>query len=68
MSPLVRLHVLIVPGTYVCPQNWTFECVDASSETIVGGCADHNGALFYHVEPHCDSLPCPRLRMTNRNS
>ena len=37
----------------------TFECVDVEPETIVGGHADHNGALFYHVEPHCGSLPCP---------
>ena len=72
-----RETVLMVPGTYVCPPNWTreyygwlmaahythhrstFECVDASSETITGGHADHNGALFYHVEPRCGSLPCP---------
>ena len=37
----------------------TFECVDASPETIVGGHADHDGALFYHVEPRCGSMPCP---------
>ena len=37
----------------------TFECVDSAPETIVGGHADHNGALFHHVEPRCGSLPCP---------
>ena len=72
-----RETVLMVPGTYICPLNWTqeyygwlmaarythhrstFECVDASPETIVGGHANHDGALFYHVEPRCGSLPCP---------
>ena len=37
----------------------TFECVDAAPETVTGGQADQNGALFYHVEPRCGSLPCP---------
>ena len=37
----------------------TFECVDASAETIIGGHASQIGALFYHVEPRCGSLPCP---------
>ena len=74
-----RVSVVMIPGKYTCPQNWTreyygwlmaershqghyrstFECVDASPETIAGGGADHNGALFYHVEPRCGSLPCP---------
>ena len=74
-----RVSVVMIPGKYTCPQNWTreyygwlmaennhqshhrstFECVDASPETIAGGGANHNGALFYHVEPRCGSLPCP---------
>ncbi|CAI8046151.1 Short-chain collagen C4 (Fragment), partial [Geodia barretti] len=37
----------------------TFECVDASPEAVVGGHANHDGAVFYHVEPRCGSLPCP---------
>ena len=37
----------------------TFECMDASPETVAGGHADQNGALFYHVEPRCGTLPCP---------
>ena len=37
----------------------TFECIDVSPETIIGGHASQNGAPFYHVEPHCGSLPCP---------
>ena len=67
----------MIPGTYVCPPNWTreyygwlmaehhnhhrftYECLDASAETIIGGHASQNGALFYHVEPRCGSLPCP---------
>ena len=37
----------------------TFECVDKDAEPAKGGHADHNGALFYHIEPRCGSLPCP---------
>ena len=37
----------------------TFECVDVAAETITGGHANLNGALFHHVEPRCGSLPCP---------
>ena len=72
-----RNTVLMIPGKYTCPQNWTreyygflmaerhahhrstFECVDVAPETITGGQADQDGALFYHVEPRCGSLPCP---------
>ena len=36
-----------------------FECVDRSQEAIPGSHANVNGALFYHVEVHCDGLPCP---------
>ena len=72
-----RVAVIMVPGTYICPQNWTreyygwlmaerythhrstFECIDASRETVAGGGANQNSALFYHVEPRCGSLPCP---------
>ena len=72
-----RAALLMIPGKYNCPQNWTreyygylmaeyykhhrstFECVDATPETAIGGHANHNGALFYHVEPRCGALPCP---------
>ena len=73
-----RETVLMIPGRYTCPPEWTreyygylmaeryghqgrstFECVDVAPETIAGGHADHNGALFNHVEPRCGSLPCP---------
>ena len=37
----------------------TFECVDATPEAVVGGHANQNGALFYHIEPRCGSLSCP---------
>ena len=37
----------------------TFECVDVAPETIAGCHTDQDGALFYHVEPRCGSLPCP---------
>ena len=72
-----REAVLMVPGRFSCPQNWTreyygylmaerhnhhrstFECMDVAPETVLGGHDNHNGALFYHVEPRCGSLPCP---------
>ena len=37
----------------------TFECVDRNAQRALGGHANHNGALFYFVEPRCGSLPCP---------
>ena len=37
----------------------TFECMDVDAETEISGVGDQNGALFYHVEPRCGSLPCP---------
>ena len=37
----------------------TFECVDAAPEVVPGGDANLDGAIFYHVEPRCGSLPCP---------
>ena len=37
----------------------TFECVDKEPKRALGGHANHNGALFYVVEPRCGSLPCP---------
>ena len=74
-----RVALLMIPGTYICPTNWTreyfgylmtersdpshnratFECMDATPEVIAGGQSNQDGALFYHVEPHCGSLPCP---------
>ena len=37
----------------------TFECVDVAPEHIASDHTDQNGAFFYHVEPHCGSLPGP---------
>ena len=72
-----RIAILMIPGRYSCPENWTreyygylmaeyhdhyrstFECMDAAPETVLGGHANQNGALFHHVEPRCGSLPCP---------
>ena len=72
-----RLTLLMIPGRFTCPNNWTreyygylmaerynhqrstFECVDVSPETRNGGQSNHNGAVFYPVEPRCGSLPCP---------
>ena len=72
-----RVALLMIPGKYTCPPNWTreyygylmaerynhhrstFECVDEAAETVIGGQADRNGAVFYHVEPRCCSLSCP---------
>ena len=72
-----RETVLMIPGRYTCPSDWTreyygylmseryshhrstFECMDVTPETIPGGHTNQNGALFYHIEPRCGSLPCP---------
>ena len=40
----------------------TFECVDSNMDTLQGGSANRNGALFYVVEVFCGSLPCPPYR------
>ena len=37
----------------------TFECMDVAPEHIAGDHGNQNGALFYHIEPRCGSLPCP---------
>ena len=37
----------------------TFECMDVDAETEISGRDSRDGALFYHVEPRCGSLPCP---------
>ena len=42
----------------------TYECMDVSPETITGGGADRNGALFHHVEARCGSLACPPYENT----
>ena len=46
----------------------TFECVDANPEGTIGSNQNHDGILFYHVEPRCGSLPClpyePEKEMT----
>jgi hypothetical protein len=75
-----RAALLMIPGKYSCPQNWTreyygylmsersseahkgrstYECVDVAPETVAGGGGFTNGAILYHVEPRCGSLPCP---------
>ena len=36
-----------------------FECVDKDQDSIPGSAANTNGALFYHVEAHCNGMPCP---------
>ena len=37
----------------------TFECVDKDQDSIPGSAPNTNGALFYHVEAHCNGMPCP---------
>lgn len=34
-------------------------CLDEAPEAAESGQADENGAVFYNVEAHCGSLPCP---------
>ena len=36
-----------------------FECVDKDPGSIPGSAANTDGALFYHVEAHCNGMPCP---------
>ena len=42
----------------------TYECMDASPETIAGGQTDEPGALFYHVKARCGTLSCPPYEQT----
>ena len=47
-------------GTSSDPHSRTmFECVDKDLDSIPGSAANTNGALFYHVEAHCNGMPCP---------
>ncbi|ELU02754.1 hypothetical protein CAPTEDRAFT_117881, partial [Capitella teleta] len=36
-----------------------YACMDAAPEVLAAGHLNENGALFYHVEGVCGSLPCP---------
>ena len=36
-----------------------YECVDKSPDSIPGSASNTNGALFYHVEAHCNGMACP---------
>ena len=70
-----RETVLMIPGNYICPQNWTSEYYGylmAEHHTRYRStfeCVDmdpeseasesEDGAQFHHVEPRCGSLPCP---------
>ena len=36
-----------------------FECVDKDQESLPGSGANTDGAVFYHVEAHCNGIPCP---------
>ena len=46
----------------VHPSSKAYVCMDNAPEVVEGGAADLNGALFYHVEAKCGSLPCPNYR------
>ena len=37
----------------------SFDCVDVNPDTVPGGHANTNGALFYHVTATCNGLQCP---------
>ena len=41
-----------------------YECVDKSPDSAIGGHANKDGVLFYHVEGRCGSLPCPPYEQT----
>ncbi|ELU17986.1 hypothetical protein CAPTEDRAFT_123060, partial [Capitella teleta] len=36
-----------------------YACMDAAPEVLAAGHLNEDGALFYHVEGVCGSLPCP---------
>ncbi|XP_078618881.1 uncharacterized protein LOC144886236 [Branchiostoma floridae x Branchiostoma japonicum] len=52
-------HGYLMTELYNHPSAKEFVCMDEQSETMQGGQADQNGALFYPVEARCGSLPCP---------
>ena len=37
----------------------TFECVDKDQDSVPGSGPDTHGAVFYHVEAHCNKIACP---------
>ena len=37
----------------------TYECVDKDQDSIPGSQSGTSGANFYHVEAHCNGMPCP---------
>ena len=37
----------------------SFNCVDVNPDTVPGGSANIDGALFYHVTATCNGLQCP---------
>ena len=49
----------LVSGHYKHNGRTVYECMDKDPQAIEGGHADENGALFYHNEARCGSLPCP---------
>ncbi|CAH1277243.1 COL6A5 [Branchiostoma lanceolatum] len=52
-------HGYLMAGDHTHPGAKEYVCVDEQPETVPGGHANHNGALFYKVEAVCGSLPCP---------
>ena len=52
-------HGYLVTAHHDISHRTMFECMDIEPEKVDGGHANHDGALFYHVEPRCGSLPCP---------
>ena len=37
----------------------TYACVDSSMEAVPGSAGHTDGGHFYHVEAHCNGMPCP---------
>ena len=44
---------------YIHKKNAVYECVDENPESIPGGSANNDGALFYFTVSTCNGLPCP---------
>ena len=52
-------YLMSEAGAWPDHQRTSFECVDKDQDSVPGGHADTNGALFYHVEANCNGIPCP---------
>ena len=50
---------LMTEREYITHHRSSFDCVDVSPDTVPGGVANTDGALFQYVKSTCNSLQCP---------